>query len=265
MRTKKGVHKFPNKRAMLSILPRVSSNMDLNGFYAGIATKLAGVPVTLDAFMRHWQEQADQYLEGELHDFVMNNAPQYIKALVWHHNPMFAATLISRYENMRNGVEEVHQRPPTVPPPLEPQPVSAPEPVPVVTPVSGIVVGADDSVGSVEVDEDATATVVITTAEQPSTPMTITVGADGVEESDDFSVESPVVEDAYDESIFGDVEADSEAISQEVYSDLVTEVNGMTVSELEAFAEMYDIDISGQRLKADIRDAILSELSDRVE
>lgn len=268
-RMKKGVHYFPNKRALLSTLPRVNSDLALSRFYNGIATAFANKPITLDAFMEHWEAQAQEHLTPEWQEYVFNNAEQYIKALAWHHNPMFAATLISRY---RQIVDEV--QPATVadnshvedkPQPktsggivVEPSlPVTDPAPLSetMVVGVDEAVEGGDETVvASYEWDaEDGTLHV-------PSVqkPESATIQA-GLSDDEDVDTDIEGLEE-----IEEPVEDVAETISEQMYQELMADVKEMTIPDMEGFAELYGIELTGKRRKAEIRDAIFEQLSERV-
>lgn len=245
VRRKSGIHVFPNQRALISVLNRVEDDMALADFYKAVATAFAGKPITLDAFAETWQEKADAYLSGEWWEFVHNNVEQYIRVLVWHHNPMYATTLISRYRQWLQDVDLASSAP---------QSESALADSVQLEPVGGIVV--EETEMSMQAPENNSA---IYTAEGEDTSEHVVNRAESSQEA--ISVTFVQTGGVGEESADG---GNGDGLSQATYDQLAGDLAGMTVAEMTAFAEMYDVDISGQRLKADIHDAILVELRSRI-
>lgn len=266
-RTKKGMHYFPNKRALLSMLPRVNSDVALEPFYRGLATALANKPITLDDFMSHWEEQVSLHLSDEWADYAMRNVEQYIRQLVWHHNPMYAATLISRYRQVVGNVQpatvadnshvrEEREKPKTV---------------------GGIVVEPqkpdwDGDVVVVGVDEatKGSDTTVMTTVDSNSNIIDFTTVQHPENTSVDIGLPEGSDEDDYDgldeteDDVEDSIEDFPEPISQEEYEQYVAELDEMTVPQLREFADENDIYVPSRANKPEVYSAIMSELASRI-
>ena len=56
-----------------------------------------------------------------------------------------------------------------------------------------------------------------------------------------------------------------EPISQEAFDELGGDIEEMTVNELRDFADLYDINLHGKRLKDEIKEVIFDTLTSRIQ